>query len=95
MTKNHLNEFSKECAELKKIAGSCLALTLLSDSRISKHKPWTWKDESEDGHLNKALRHILTYQIIRDGEQTDDNEDHLANALTRLTMAITKLTEFS
>jgi hypothetical protein len=55
-----------------------------------KHKPFTWKDESEDEHLRKALRHILTYQIIRDGQQQPDNEDHLNNAMCRLAMAISK-----
>lgn len=48
----------------------------------------TWRDKPEDYHLTKALRHIITYQMIRDGHQPPDGEDHRRNAITRMAMAL-------
>ena len=53
-----------------------------------KHPPFSWREESEDEHLRKAARHILTYQLIRDNQQDPTGEPHLDNALTRLAMAM-------
>lgn len=69
---------------------NAISTILLSKDRTSKHPPYTWLDEDEDEHLNKAARHMLTHQLIRDGHQKEDGEEHLNNAITRLAMAITK-----
>jgi hypothetical protein len=34
------------------------------------------------------LRHVLTYKLIRDGNQKRDGEEHLKLAITRLAMAL-------
>ncbi len=46
-----------------------------------------WRAEPTDKHLDKGLRHVLTWRLMRDGHQKPDGEDHLKNALTRLAMA--------
>ena len=80
-------DFERELKLLMERTSQSVAEILLSEGRIAKHEPWTWMDEPEDEHLHKALRHILTYQLIRDGQAPIDGEDHLNNALTRLVMA--------
>lgn len=53
-----------------------------------KHRRQSWLDEPEDNHLDKAIRHVMTYKLIRDGNQPPDGEMHLKNALCRLAMAM-------
>ena len=84
------SEYQEELKGLSVTVWDKISDILMSPGRIAKHLPYTWKDEPEDEHLNKAVRHILTHQIQRDGQQPDDGEDHLANALTRLAMAVKK-----
>lgn len=81
-------DFEKEYEEVLKLAKEALKKILLSKDRMEKHAPYSWKDEQQDEHFHKAIRHILTYMIQRDGQQMDDNEDHLALAITRLCMAV-------
>jgi len=83
-------EFERELQEIIQKAEAGIKNVLLSESRVLKHKPFTWKDEPENEHLRKCIRHILTYQLTRDGQQTQDNEEHLNKALCRLTMVIAK-----
>jgi hypothetical protein len=64
---------------------------LLSEDRILKHDPWTWLDEPTETHLLKAARHIMTHLNIQAGGQEPSNENHLDNAITRLSMAIAQL----
>ena len=80
--------FEKELADIMLYVEDSIAEILLSKDRTEKHKPYTWLDESDDEHLRKASRHILTHQLIRDGQQPDDLENHLNNAICRLAMAI-------
>lgn len=82
--------FEKELEDIMCSVEKSLSDILLSEDRTSKHDPYTWINEDEDEHLRKAARHITTYQIIRDGHQEPDGEDHLNNAITRLAMAIAK-----
>ena len=82
--------FKRELEEILFEVREAIETILLSTDRTSKHSPYTWKDETEDEHLNKAARHILTHQLIRDGHQKEDGEEHLNNAITRLAMAIAK-----
>jgi hypothetical protein len=83
-----ISEFHRELNGILFAVKKSIERILLSKDRTSKHPPYTWKDEDEDEHLNKAVRHILTYQLIRDGHQKPDGENHLDNAITRLAMAI-------
>jgi len=84
------SKFEKELADIMEVIEEAITKILLSDDRTSKHPPYTWMDEDEDEHLRKAARHIMTYQIIRDGHQKQDGENHLHNAITRLAMALAK-----
>lgn len=85
--------FEKELADLMLYTESAVSRILLSEDRTSKHKPYTWKDEPTDTHLLKAARHILTYLNIKSGGQQPSKENHLDNAITRLSMAIAQLEE--
>lgn len=80
--------FEKELQEIMHYVENAVSRILLSEDRTSKHKPWTWLEENEDEHLRKASRHILTYKLIRDRQQKDDGENHLDNAIARLSMAV-------
>jgi len=80
--------FEKELEDIIGEVEKALLTILLSEGRTSKHPPYTWLDEPQDEHLRKASRHITTYQLIRDGQSLKDGEDHLHNAITRLSMAI-------
>jgi hypothetical protein len=82
--------FEKERDEIMMFVEEAVSKILLSEDRTSKHPAWTWLDEDEDEHLDKAIRHILTYKIIREGYQKPDGENHLDNAVTRLAMAVTR-----
>lgn len=48
-----------------------------------------WSEESQDYHLDRAVRHVMTYKLMRDNNQKTDGENHLELALTRLAMALT------
>lgn len=48
----------------------------------------SWRELPQDYHLDRALRHALTYKLIRDGNQKPDGEEHLKLAIARLAMAL-------
>ena len=50
----------------------------------------SWRDKPQDYHLDRALRHIISHKLIRDGNQPADGEKHLSLAITRLAMALTQ-----
>lgn len=52
-----------------------------------KHASESWRTEDQDNHLDKSLRHSLTYKLQRDGNSPKDSEDHLSLALCRLAFA--------
>jgi hypothetical protein len=85
------NAFRCELENIITYVESAISRILLSDDRTSKHKPYTWMDEDIDQHLLKACRHINTYIQIENGYCKSDGEDHLDNAITRLSMAVAKL----
>ena len=96
MTKHQLSSgraFARELLKVSSAAKRSIKTILLSKDRTSKHLPYTWENEDEDEHLNKAVRHILTYQLIRDGHHDPTGEACLNNAITRLAMAIAKKVE--
>ena len=80
--------FEKELADIMGEVEKAISTVLLSEDRIVKHKPYTCLDETQDEHLRKASRHITTFQLIRDGQSHEDGEDHLHNAICRLSMAV-------
>lgn len=47
-----------------------------------------WRNDPMNYHLDRALRHIITYKLIAEGNQTPDGEPHLKLALTRIAMAL-------
>lgn len=53
-----------------------------------KPRPCEWWEESQDMHIQKAARHLMTYQLMRDGHQQHNGENHLKLALTRVAMAM-------
>jgi len=84
-------EFIIECDELANAVRNALEKILLSQDRTSKHKPYSWASEDINEHLLKAMRHINTHLLIREGYQKPDGEYHLANAATRLAMAMAEI----
>lgn len=55
---------------------------------LNKHGETKWRSETSREHLLKAARHLLTQELIDNQEQADDGENHLANAVTRICMAM-------
>lgn len=51
-----------------------------------KPRPCHWKDEPARMHLSKAIRHAMTAELIEDGHQAPDGENHRELALTRFAM---------
>lgn len=49
-----------------------------------------WRKDPQDYHLDRAMRHISTFKLIRDGNQPADQDKHLELALTRIAMALTQ-----
>jgi hypothetical protein len=90
MDKDHSEEFEFESSSLAEIAKGAIDAILLSPDRISKHPPWTWLDEPVQEHLLKGARHAVSHQLIRQGLQKDDGENHLNLAICRLVMALAK-----
>jgi hypothetical protein len=82
--------FEKEKEDILLVVEVAISRILLSKDRTSKHAPYTWQKEDEDQHLLKAVRHINTHMQIKRGYQKEDGENHLDNAITRLSMAIAK-----
>ncbi len=48
----------------------------------------TWREKPKEYHLLKAIRHATTGLMIERGICPPDDDNHLANALTRLAMAL-------
>jgi hypothetical protein len=55
---------------------------------LKKHRAEGWRAEPQDNHLDKAVRHVMTFKLIRDSNQKPDGENHLRNALCRLAFAL-------
>jgi len=54
---------------------------------LGKHNADAWRKEPLQNHTLKAARHAVSAQLISEGLSPQDNEDHLANAICRSTMA--------
>ena len=63
---------------------------LLKIGLAQGHQAEKWRDEPQDNHLDKCIRHIMTFKLMRDGNQKPDGENHLRNAICRLSLALTQ-----
>ena len=52
----------------------------------------SWRGKPVNYHLDRAIRHAITYKLIAEGNQKPDGEDHLKLAITRLAFALWKST---
>jgi hypothetical protein len=68
------------------LAGEVVGRVLREGTKT--HNGEAWRDEPQDKHLDKAVRHIMTHKLIRDGHQASDGENHLEFALARIAMAL-------
>lgn len=60
---------------------------------IGKHQPFSWAERTDDEDIDKAIRHLMTWRLMRNGYTPVDAEGldaHLINALTRLAMVAAK-----
>lgn len=63
------------------------------------HQQEAWRAEPQDNHLDKALRHALTFRLMREGNSPEpdaEGEDriaHLQRALCRLALVLTQETD--
>lgn len=80
----------EEIDEVTGNANKAIKTIMLGAGRIGKYPSFNWAsdDESEDSHLEKGMRHFLTYKLIRDGYQKPDGEDHLFLGICRISMAL-------
>ena len=58
------------------------------DLGAEKHDPDSWRSESLDRHIRRAIKHALTFLEIRDGDRDDDSTGHLSAAVCRMSMAL-------
>lgn len=80
---------NEEFKMLEEIAETSLENIVCGDDALGKHEEFEFMKESVEYHLMKAVRHITTH-LINMEKGIDDDEYHLDNALTRITMAIAK-----
>jgi hypothetical protein len=52
----------------------------------------SWREKPINYHLDRGIRHAITYKLIAEGNQILDGEDHLKLAITRLPFALWKST---
>lgn len=68
----------------------------MSEGLRQGHKLDAWRAEPQDNHLDKAMRHALTYRLMRDGNSPDpdsggeDRLAHLRRALCRLALVLSQ-----
>jgi hypothetical protein len=84
---NFINELLAEIEEVEGNAKNAIRAIMLDSGRVGKYPPFNWTTEPEDAHLEKGMRHLLTYKLQRDGQQKLDGEDHFMLGICRITMA--------
>lgn len=52
-----------------------------------KPRPCEWWEESQRMHIEKGVRHAMTYLLEQEGHAPASGENHLELALTRFAMA--------
>lgn len=81
-------ELSKSERDMAAFAQAIVAQVMSSNTQ---HAPDAWlRRDQMDKHLDKALRHVCTARLIRDGHEHNHEgvDGHLRNAVTRLMMAL-------
>lgn len=69
---------------------------IMSTGLKQGHQQDAWRVEPQDNHLDKALRHALTFRLMRDGNSKEpdaEGEDriaHLKRALCRMALVLTQ-----
>lgn len=63
------------------------AIRKCMEDGLKKHPRDSWLQEPISNHIGKAGRHLLTHRLIEEGNQKDDGESHLMNAMCRAAMA--------
>ncbi len=63
---------------------------VMQNSGRHKHGPYKWTVDSYEEHIHKAVRHLLRWLQIKNGECEPDTEDHLALGMVRACMAHAK-----
>lgn len=53
-----------------------------------KPRPCHWSEESQRMHIEKGVRHAMTYLLETEGQVPLSGENHLKLALTRFSMAL-------
>ncbi len=84
-----MQELSKQEVDLAALAQAIVA-DVMSTNR-THHAVNAWlRPQWADKHLQKAIRHVMTAQLIRDGHEHDQEgvEIHLRHAVCRIMMAI-------
>lgn len=82
---------TKREAELCAAAERIVSEMLSEGKKELGHMPDRFLQLPQDAHLDRAIRHICTARLIRDGSVRPDAEGvkgHLGRALVRLLMAI-------
>lgn len=81
-------DLSRNERDMAALAQAIVAQVISSNTT---HAPDAWlRRDQMDKHLDKALRHVCTARLIRDGHEQNHEgvEGHLRNAVTRLMMAL-------
>ena len=53
-----------------------------------KYGPGVWRSESIRRHIRRAIKHAVTEMEIANGDREIDDDDHLAAAVCRMSMAL-------
>jgi len=82
------HEYIAETEELSELARDTMKEIMLGQDATGKHPPFSWAREPQEKHLYKALGHITHHLKQLQGFEEPDGENHLANALNRVVMAL-------
>ncbi len=72
---------------------------IMSTGLKQGHQQDAWRSEPQDNHLDKALRHALTFRLMREGNskepdaEGEDRMAHLKRALCRLALVLCQETD--
>jgi hypothetical protein len=80
-------DFEAEIKEVQDEACAIIRDILTVNRNNGKYGAYVWATEPLDRHLLKGSRHAMTACMQRHGFATEDGEDHLAQALSRLALA--------
>ncbi len=88
LTGKHMTKAENELCQLAERT----VAQILDAGRKQGHAPDDFQQDP-DYHLDRAIRHAMTYRLMRDSNQLEDAEGHrghLERAVTRLVMALSR-----